>query len=62
MYLSGSFPLMMSAAEPDYVVSGVIIYCMGGIFFTLSGVFMQKRYFCQDKTLENYALAKTSYR
>jgi hypothetical protein len=62
MYLVGSFPLRVSGDEPDYVVPGVIIYCLGGVFFTLSGVFMQKRYFCEDKSRENYALAKTAYR
>jgi hypothetical protein len=46
MYLIGSFPLSQSAQKPEYVVPGVIIYCFGGVFFTLSGVFMQKRYFC----------------
>lgn len=62
MYLIGSLPLSVSADEPDYLVPGVIVYCIGGVFFTLSGVFMQRRYFCQDKTREHYALAKTSYR
>jgi hypothetical protein len=60
MYLIGSFPMSKSADEPDYVIPGVIIFCVGGIFFTLSGAFMQKRYFC-EKPHEHYSLAKTAF-
>lgn len=49
MYLLGSIPLLKSDDEPDFVVPAVILYCMGGLFFTLSGIYIQKRYFCENK-------------
>lgn len=63
MYFIGTFVLEKAADDPDYTVPGVIIYCLGGVFFTVSGLFMQKRYFFEGGEREHgleYSLAKTS--
>lgn len=48
MYFIGSFILKKPNEDPNSteVYIGVAIYTLGGVFFTLSGLFMQSRYFC----------------
>lgn len=53
MYLVGTVVLNKSASDPDYLLPGVLIYCLGGFFFTLSGIYMQKRYFFEDPKGKN---------
>lgn len=45
MYLIGTVVMNKSASDTDYLLVGVLIYCLGGLFFTLSGLYMQKRYY-----------------
>lgn len=58
MYFIGTFVLEKAANDSDYTVPGVIIYCLGGTFFTISGIFLNYRYFIRKK--HGYSLAKTN--
>lgn len=60
MYLVGSIPLLKSDEEPDFIVPAVIVYCIGGLFFTLSGIYMQKRYFCENRQTHKESYLTTS--
>lgn len=63
MYFIGSFILEKPTDDPNSkdVYIGVTIYTFGGLFFAISGVFMQKRYFCEDKQQQEYIPARTSH-
>lgn len=58
MYLIGTFILVEALNDTDYTIPGVIIYCFGGIFFTISGYFLNYRYLMYESN--GYSLAKTN--
>ena len=58
MYFIGTFVLEKAANDSDFTVPGVIIYCLGGIFFTISGICLNYRYFLRDTN--GYSLAKSN--
>jgi hypothetical protein len=50
MYFIGTFVLEKTTDNPDLTSLAALIYSFGGFFFFMSGVFMQKRYFCEGKS------------
>jgi hypothetical protein len=45
MYFSGTFVFQQAANDADYTDYAALIYSIGGLFFFISALFMNKRYF-----------------
>lgn len=52
MYLTGTIVFQKAAYNADLTYWGASIYSLGGFFFFSSGLFMKKRYFCENTQLK----------
>jgi len=48
-YFVGSFYFLQASVNPQLGYPGASFFTYGGLMFTISGIFMQKRYFCDFK-------------
>ena len=44
MYFSGSFLFKKASTNTDLINISALIYTLGGFFFTISGIYIVKRY------------------
>jgi len=57
MYLIGTFVFEESVFDEKLAIIAVALYSFGGLFFFVSAIFMQKRYFFETPMAKDYTAA-----
>lgn len=58
MYLIGTFVFEESVFDEKLAIIAVALYSFGGLFFFVSAIFMQKRYFFETPMAKDYTAAQ----
>jgi hypothetical protein len=54
MYFLGTFFIVESEYKTSNFIYGTAMYSLGGLFYFLSAIFMQKRYFFDTPAAKGY--------